>query len=76
MELRKSPHHRPKYKTSEFMGDKVMNKIYKVRKPTLPEYQQFYDDDIIEIIKNVYQEDFERYNYEMKLDSGNINENR
>ena len=74
--LRKSPHHRPKYKTSEFMGDVVMNKIYKVRKPTLPEYQQFYDEEIIEIIKNVYQEDFERYNYEMKLDLGNIDENR
>ena len=68
--LRKSDHHRPKYETSEFMGDVVMNEIFGIRQPTIPEYKQFYDDDIIEIISDVYREDFERYNYEIKLDLG------
>lgn len=70
LSLRKSDHHRPKYKTSEFMGDVVINEIFGIRQPTIPEYKQFYDDDIIEIISNVYREDFERYNYEVKLDLG------
>lgn len=73
-ELRDSPHHRPKYKTSKFMGDVVMNEIYKVRNPALPEYKQFYDEEIKEIILNCYREDFERYNFDNKLNLVDINE--
>jgi len=66
--LRNSPHHRPKYQTSEFVGDTVMNEIFKVRKPTIPDYKQFYDTEIKAIIADVYKEDFKQYNYEDDFD--------
>jgi len=61
--IRKSPHHREKRKTPEFMGDSKMNDLYKRHQPILPEYIQFYDQEIKEMISHAYKEDFDRYNY-------------
>jgi len=66
-EMRKSPHNHPKYRAYKFMGDVVMNEIYQECKLKVPEYQQFYDEEIEEIISEVYREDFERYNFELKI---------
>ncbi len=61
--LRVSNHHRPKMKTTEFVGDKVMNEISGVRNAMIPEYKQFYDEEIINTIFKVYYADFEQYDY-------------
>lgn len=65
--LRKSDHHCPKYETSKFMGDVVMNSIYNEAKSSIPEYKQFYDAEIIKLVLNVYHEDFEQYHFEKEL---------
>ena len=65
--LRISQHHRPKYKTTEFVGDKIMNEIHGIKNATIPEYKQFYDEEIKERIAKIYLRDFERYNFDTKF---------
>lgn len=65
--LRKSPHHRPKFSTTEFMGDVKFNNIYNIKNPTIPVYESFYDSEIQAIIANAYQEDFIRYNFDSSM---------
>ena len=63
-QFRKSPHHRPKYRTDKFMGDAKLNDIYGIKNAHVPEPRSFYDAEIQAMVARAYHEDFVRFNYD------------
>ena len=58
--INKSPHHSKRESNDQFVGDKPY--IYQ-EDAKYPKYESFYDDEIKELVLEIYSEDVERYRH-------------
>jgi hypothetical protein len=62
--FRESPHNTKKTERSEFCGDMDFHFDPEMG---YPDYTYFYDDELIQIVRSIYRNDFNAYDYEQEL---------